>query len=638
MQDSLKLNRDAVKKSRNQFRVWQYCSNLGIILNVKIPDEKYLPSLLVKSDFLLQLINHLQIEIPEEIQEACIFECFDMNITDEEKKRFCLNCIAINNLSHKIDATISKDIPFTDYFQFISHWITVFTAIQKVEHMPAMDFNDDMFISQYEPSNEEIKLMINLEGVCCLDVKDINAELGREPRFYENNLWVVYTFLLVSACSLSLSMTNISYYIQILGATATQVASQTTFFNLVQLFSSVFWLWLSDKIGRKPIAVIMGIIYTITSGLFLITLNMTNNQNIIRTITIIRASQGSVAIIVPLAVVIVADRAAPKIRGFVMVLVNVSSVIGAVLSSALQIYFSSAQKYNTSDRQLTFSEIQRRSMLGFQDSNIAATVLFGVCLLIIIIFLKESNQNIITIKCARKLGLTIKDSKSFKTIPIHKVFVTMIKDYNLDLIFLSYFLSLTGSTNSRTGAPYYTTRSYDFTNPNEAKGYISIVLLVTLTLASIISALLSKYFIKYFGEFKSIIFSQFISIVESIILFLPNPPINPALLYLTQTLTGISIIFCDSLFFQLVSMYTVPQNRGQILGIFQIGNSLGRVTSGAITGIMQGFNYRDSQIFNTLFQSGCLILLSLIKPPIQRTQMDKEYRKQETHMQNDARV
>ena len=91
------------------------------------------------------------------------------------------------------------------------------------------------------------------------------------------------------------------------------------------------------------------------------------------------------------------------------------------------------------------------------------------------------------------------------------------------------------------------------------------------------------------------------------------------MMYVTLTLCSVTLVFCDSIFLQLVSMYTVPQNRGQTLGIFQIGNSIGRTLSGLLTGIFYDYNIRDAQLFNAMFAGVCLLLLAFIRPPIQRT-------------------
>ncbi|KAH0571096.1 Major facilitator superfamily protein [Spironucleus salmonicida] len=638
MQHSLKLNSRSVINARNQYRVWSYIHQLGQILDVNVSQDKYIADILLTSDILEKLISQIQIPVISSPLDISIFQVFDLQITSAQKSIFIQNIISINTFASKIDSTISSSIPFDDYFEFIHQMIKIFTAIQKVEYMPKLDFNSDEFVLDYQASEDEVKIFINIEGVQCLDIQDINNDLKQEPKFYQNRLWVVYVMVFVASCGLQVSFTNISYYIQVIGATASQVTSQTTYFNLAQLFFSVFWLWLSDKIGRKPIALIMVVVYTITTGIFLVTVNLTNSQNIILIITIIRASQGSVAIIVPLAVTIVSDLATPKIRGFVMILVNVSAQLGSVMQSAIQLYFSNAAKYDTRNPSLPFDEVQARSTLSFRDSHITATVIFAGCLVFVSVFLKESNQRVLTMRKTAALGLSIKNVKQMNTTPMYRVCFQMIKDINIILLFISYFLSLTGAINSRTGAPFYTTRTYGFTNANQAKGYSATVQLVSITLGALFSAFISKYLIKFLGEYRSIVLSQYISIAESLIYFLPNPPVPQPLMFLTMLMTGLASIFCDSIFLQLASMYTVPQNRGQVMGVFQIGNSIGRIISGAITGAMYDYNYRDGQLFNTMFQSVCLFLLAFIKPPLLRTEMDQLGLQREKESKNEAIV
>ena len=58
---------------------------------------------------------------------------------------------------------------------------------------------------------------------------------------------------------------------------------------------------------------------------------------------------GAGALISPLGFVIGADLATPKIRGVVIVMVNVSVTLGSVLASGVTIYLSSSTKYVTKD-------------------------------------------------------------------------------------------------------------------------------------------------------------------------------------------------------------------------------------------------------------------------------------------------
>ena len=73
---------------------------------------------------------------------------------------------------------------------------------------------------------------------------------------------------------LAVVVKNTQFYAQFIGATASETTNMTTYFNLVQLFFSVFWLWLSDIIGRKLVFLCILTIYGISAGLLLIVTEM----------------------------------------------------------------------------------------------------------------------------------------------------------------------------------------------------------------------------------------------------------------------------------------------------------------------------------------------------------------------------
>lgn len=89
-----------------------------------------------------------------------------------------------------------------------------------------------------------------------------------------------------------------------------------------------------------------------------------------------------------------------------------------------------------------------------------------------------------------------------------------------------------------------------------------------------------------------------------------------------------AIVYCDTPFLTVVSYYTEPRDRGQLMGLFQIANSLGRMLSAWTTGLMQDYNIRDTLSLISIFGAASLVLLFFARPPIQRQQMDAAAQKQ----------
>ena len=166
------------------------------------------------------------------------------------------------------------------------------------------------------------------------------------------------------------------------------------------------------------------------------------------------------------------------------------------------------------------------------------------------------------------MGITAVKSEKTRTEPMLSVLLQMCKNRDIMLLFFAYWVNMIGSTNTRTGATVLVSKVYGFTDSNYAKAYSETTQLVTIGLASAFSLVFTKPFIKLAGEVRVIIFSQYCSILESMITFGVNMPQPKPMMYVTLTLCSITLIFCDAIFLQLVSMYTVPQNRGQTLGIF----------------------------------------------------------------------
>ncbi|KAH0572010.1 MFS and transmembrane domain-containing protein [Spironucleus salmonicida] len=634
----LALNQLGLQYARNQYRLAQYVKLFAKErdFDIKIEDDHYLGGLLFTSPF-LQNLAFLVSDPVVESEQITLFDLFQFTPTEQQKANFTKYVSQIQRFSITVDASL-QPLDFSSYFNFIGSLLNHITQLQKVENMTKMEFNSDEFIYEFQASDAEIKLLINMQGTEILEVQDINQNLQTQPRFYQNNLWALYITLIIASIAFQLSAVNLTYFIQSFGATATDIANLTTYFNLVQMFSSFFWLFVSDYIGRKIVFLIILSIYSILVGVLLLAENFTDNTIIINFVLTIRAISGISAILVPLSFLIASDLAPPKLRGVVIVLVNCFSQVGSVISSGLTVFFSNYKKYNTSAGNITQDEILRRVKLSFRDTHITCVVLYIISVVFCALFLKESNQKLKTYRKLKKMNVKVPKNTSLRNQNFLKILLSMLKNTNMLILFFSYVLSLLGSTNSRTGGPYFTGRMYGFTNANVAKGYANTVQIVSILLGLVVSAVIARPFISFFGELRAIILAQYFSIFESIVYFAPNPPQPPALMYFTMFLTGVSLIFCDAIFLQLVSMYTTPQNRGCVMGVFQVGNSIGRSLSGVITGQMQVYNLRDSQLLNTIFQSGCLIILAWLKPPIQRPEMDQEASKRKLELKKQAMI
>ena len=164
----------------------------------------------------------------------------------------------------------------SEYSGFLAWFLAALEVFQNVDGFPVFDFNSDAIIYDYVPSEAEVKLMINMYGVDCIDVYDNNADLDKEPSVFANNLWALYTMQICCVCALQLIALNIPFYSTFIGATSFQVTMMQMYFNLTQLVFCPLWHWLSDYVGRKPIMIGVFAWSIVTTTLMTFAVNMKN--------------------------------------------------------------------------------------------------------------------------------------------------------------------------------------------------------------------------------------------------------------------------------------------------------------------------------------------------------------------------
>ncbi|KAH0570034.1 Major facilitator superfamily protein [Spironucleus salmonicida] len=585
---------------------------------------------LFESDILTYITNQLLIIVPTGSNtNVHIFSTILIKLSgDKEIKISDKHNVFLNSYQSLIDyyQIENQDINF---YTIAENILKVYKELEKEDGFPSFDFNQELIID-YIPNEIDMQLFMNLSGSDCLEVADINKDLKQEPKFYSNNLWAVYILQILSSFAFSLSFINAVYYIAYRGATASDISNLSSYFNLVQIPFSIFWLWISDKIGRKNVYLIITLLYTITS-IFLIFISfIVNNQTAIIIMQTIRGIQGSGAILSPISFLMASDLAPPKVRGLVIVLVNVFALTGSMLSFGIQLLLAALPKYKTTP-EMAFQDVFTKISFSYYDSQIIATVIYIINFFITALFLKESSQAINLNRFLKKNGLAHKIKEKGLKLRIHV-------NKNIIILFMGYLLSLTGDNALRIGGNYFILKSFGFTNPNESREFLSTVSMVSLALGIIVVSIGTKRLINTIGECRSIIMAQFLSIGEALINFSINPPLNPNIMYLTITTSIIASIYCDSLFLQLLSMYTRPETRGKVMGLFQIGNSIGRASSGFIVGQLQNYNYRNALILNTMFQCSCLVFVAILNPPLQRPEMEEAQKQIEEAKRRDILI
>ena len=109
--------------------------------------------------------------------------------------------MAISEGTRAIDSSIGP-VNLDVYGDFLVWFSSSLEAFQNIDGFPVFDFNSDAIIYDYKPTEAEIKLMINMYGVDCINVYDNNADLDKEPSAFSNNLWALYIMQITCVCGL----------------------------------------------------------------------------------------------------------------------------------------------------------------------------------------------------------------------------------------------------------------------------------------------------------------------------------------------------------------------------------------------------------------------------------------------------
>ena len=125
-------------------------------------------------------------------------------------------------------------------------------------------------------------------------------------------------------------------------------------------------------------------------------------------------------------------------------------------------------------------------------------------------------------------------------------------------MFFSFIFSLIGAVNSRNLVNIFVQKAYGFTTINEAKGFSNTTQIVSIFFGIALALVGTKFILKRVGEVKIIITCQYLSMIESTINCLVNNPIPLWCAYVTTILVSVALLYCDTLFLQLITMYTTP--------------------------------------------------------------------------------
>lgn len=512
------------------------------------------------------------------------------------------------------------------YFKLIDNLFSTLLYIEKLPDTPNIDWNDDHFTLDYKPCPDEVKLVINLDSNA-LTALDNNKDLKDRANWCGNGVWYVLLLCFAIGFPLSMIQLTIPFYLTNLGANASQTSNAQTFFNLAQLFFCPLWLWVSEIIGRKPIYIQLFSGYLVTSILLLVTPYIfvrttdqqvtANPQSQISYILGMRFLMGVFAYAIPLGFVTLSDLANPRARPIALIMANVMTQIGTGISSAIVAFAFSSGRY----------------IGNVRDSFVHTFIFVAVLLTLGLVgtfFFKESSAGVIARKAAKKMGRT--DSSTYKSeVKRDSFFVTfknIVSNRELVLLWFAYvFQMLCGQMPIGTQS-YLISKYYGFSDSQKAKRLNALSNIVVVLVSFCFTLGLTRFLARKIGELRIIIISIYFSMIPSLLRWAIDPPIPQWIMFLPFNTIATSL--GDALFIQFATLYTTPKNRGTLLGIFQIGNSIGRFGGSLMGGELYNWSWRDGSILFLLFGFVSLAIICFIKPPLeQNTAKEVEERQRE---------
>ncbi|ESU35531.1 Transporter, MFS superfamily [Giardia duodenalis] len=518
------------------------------------------------------------------------------------------------------------------YFKLVDHLFSSLVYVEKLMGTPKIDWNADHFTLDYKPCPDEVKLVINLDAEA-ISAMDNNKDLQSKPNWCANRVWYVMILSFFLGTSLSLLSLTVPFYLTNLGANASQTANAQAFFNLGQLFFCPLWLWLSEIIGRKPVYIVLFAGYILTFGLttltpiiFKATTNISiNSQEQINYILGIRFATGIFAYAVPISFVTVADLASPRARPMALIAVNIVTQIGTGIASVVVAFAFTTGTYAND------------TVKSFLHTFYLAIALL-VAGLVFSCFFKESSVGVIARKAAKKMGKT--DSQAYKANVRRDSFCVTFKDIlknkELILLWFAYVFQIFCTQLPVTTQSFLIAKFYGFTNAQQSKQLNALSNIVVVIIAVCFTFGLTRLIANKIGELRVIVISIYFAMLPSLLRWAIDPPIPKWIMFLPFNTIALSL--GDALFIQFATLYTTPKNRGTLLGLFQIGNSIGRFGGALIGGELYNWNWRNGSIFFLLYGFMSLLLLCFVKPPLEQNTAAQIEQKQREQIKSRAAV
>ncbi|ESU38395.1 Transporter, MFS superfamily [Giardia duodenalis] len=553
----------------------------------------------------------------------------------EAHRRYQNYCTEMNRV-HPDPLHPAPELATTEtYFKLVDHLFSSLVYVEKLMGTPKIDWNADNFTLDYKPCPDEVKLVINLDAEA-ISAMDNNKDLQDKRTWCSCRVIHLLAINIVAGLGYQCVGLTLPFYLTDLSATPSQTLNSTAFFNLAQLICCPLFLWASEFIGRRIIMSISFAGYTVMMAVYSLALligeanTAAGNQSKINFILGMRAINGIFAITIPISFLIASDIANPRVRPMVLIGANVCNQLGSAAASLLVSFVFSTGRYDTKTNPSAVS-------ISFQHTCYVASASYALCL-ILSVCMKESSAGVLARKAAKKMGKTNTTAyrENLKRDSFCTTFKVLVKSRELVILWFAYLFQMFSSQLPFSSSTYIVSKFYGFSDSQVAKKWSSIAAFVSVLIALAFVLGLTRILAKYMGELRVIIMSIILSMIPGLLRWAVDPPIPIWLLFLP--FNTIALNLGDALIVQFATLYTTPQNRGTLMGLFQIGNSIGRFGAALMAGELYNWNWRNGSLLFMLYGSVSLIFLCFVRPILEQNVANQLEQKQKEERASLARV
>ncbi|GIQ80308.1 major facilitator, sugar transporter-like [Kipferlia bialata] len=541
-------------------------------------------SRLFETSALCQLVHHLNDTVPVSEGMSDFVTFMDMQEVDD------LEYDPSGDVSHRVQYVYAA-------LQYLS---------SQYPQLPHVETDET------EASTEELRMVVTAIGGSALGCKDINDDLLSEPTMFDTGAWAIYTNIMLGLIGVTLVSVNLPARVsELLGPANTMSAltNALAIFNIVQLFASPTWHRISDRIGRKPSMVIISLNYAVCLLGFAFSTSY-------KGILFFRAWSGLGAIYTPLGNTIVADITPVRQRSQALAYLNGSMWTGSFLGICLNILLHSISTWWQWKELMILG-----SLLSFSGGMVS------------LFFLRESAPIRIARTETKALNLSVKTAP--KESGFKKTFTLITHNPNLLLIFVGFTLTLGAhsSFSATSGGIVYNNCDVDPDNFGTLYSFNRLMATSAGLLGSIVVGPISKRV----GEKMTIYMGQALAIIPLSMCALDKDGMFNFYVYTFECfLNGVSDGLANPNFIALCSEWSSPEDRGMMLGLFQIGNSLGRSIFSLALGYLYDWNPHASWFIALSWPVIGVIVTALAKVPHERHMIEAEIRKRAAEQEADA--